>query len=157
MNQEFPFPAKLFADAAKQFQELGGQNLNNVGAYLPPIAQAMMKFNIEMMRFASKRSVECSELPEKMAKCLTTPDMFRAQMSFVETMRQQYAEEWFRLLEIMGEFSWSAMKPDGAMNVEAAPNWSGMTAWAPLAAWSKSFNQSGTQPSPAPSNSHAGA
>lgn len=157
MNQEFPFPAKLFADAAKSFQDLSGQNLSSAGNFVPPMAQAMMKINIEMMRFAAKRAAECVDVPEKMAKCQSTPEMFKVQMNFLEAMRQQYAEEWFRLLEIANEMSWNSIRPDGAMSSETSPNWSGMTAWMPLAAWTKRETPPATQPSPAAPNSRAAA
>jgi hypothetical protein len=129
MTQEFPYPAKLFADAAKSFQELSGQNLNAMNAYMPPLAQALAKFNLEMMRFTAKRVVECSELPEKLGKCQSTPDMFKQQMGFIESMRQQYTEEWFRLMEILGDMSWQNYRPDSGLTMDAAPGWNAMTAW----------------------------
>lgn len=162
MNQEFPYPAKLFADAAKSFQELSGQNLNSMGGYVPPIAQTMVKFNIEMMRLAAKRAVECSELPEKLAKCQSTPEMFKVQMNFLETMRQQYTEEWLRLMEITNEMSWSAIKPDGAAAAaETTPSWPGMAAgWGgmtPWAPWGRRESETGAQTSPATPKSRAAA
>lgn len=164
MNQEFPYPAKLFADAAKSFQELSSQNLNSMNSYVPPIAQTMVKLSIEMTRLAAKRAVECSELPEKLAKCQSTPEMFRVQMSFLDTMRQQYTEEWLRLLEIVNEMSWNAIKPDGAETAEMAPgwppmtpNWPGMAGWSPLAPWGKREAATGTQAAPAAPNSRAAA
>jgi hypothetical protein len=154
MNQEFPFPAKLLADAAKSFQELGGQSLSGAGAYFPPIAQAMMKFNLEMMRLTARRAVECSELPEKLAKCQSSPEMFKVQMNFLETMRQQYTEEWLRLLEITNEMAWSAVRPNGQVAAESAAGWPGMAAWTPFAAWPRPDGQTSGQAS---RNSHAEA
>jgi hypothetical protein len=167
MTQEFPYPAKLFADAAKSFQELSGQNLNGVNTYMPPAAQAMTKFSLEMMRFASKRAVECSELPDKLAKCQSTPDMFRVQMSFLENMRQQYAEEWFRLMELANDMPWQSFRMDSfpmtmGGTAETQPNWGDMSSWAPIAAWPKAVwqkrpEQANSQSAPASANSRAAA
>jgi hypothetical protein len=129
MTQEFPYPAKILSDAAKSFQELGSQNLNAVNSYMPPMAQALAKFGLEMMRFSAKRFVECSELPEKLGKCQSTPEMFRKQMAFFDGMRQQYTEEWFRLVEILGDFSWQNVRPNGAASIDTIPGWNAMTAW----------------------------
>jgi hypothetical protein len=151
MNQELTYPAKLFTDAAKSFQEMGGRNLDAVNAYMPPVAQAMTKLSLEMMRFAAARAVECSELPEKLGKCQSTPEMFRQQMAFLENMRQQYAEEWFRLMEIGSDLSWRSFRPEG-MGPEASTGWSAMASWMPQAAWQKSDEQpAAEQPAPAPS------
>jgi hypothetical protein len=170
MTQEFPYPTKLFADAAKSFQELSGQNLNSINTYMPPVAQAMTKVSLEMMRFASKRAVECSELPDKLSKCQSTPDMFRVQMSFFESLRQQYAEEWFRLMELANDMSMQSFRTDMfpanmGSNAETRPNWGDISSWSPMSAWQmaawqkavwqKRPEQANSQSAPASADSQA--
>lgn len=133
MTQEYPNPAKLFADATKSFQELSGQNLSAFNAFMPPLAQATAKFSLELMRFAARRAVECSELPDKLGKCQSAPEMFRQQMSFLEAQRQQYTEEWFRLMEIATDTSWLTYRAETAAPVETLPGWGAMAAWLPQA------------------------
>lgn len=55
----------------------------------------------EMLRFINKRICEDLEMPVRMAQCKSPADMVERQMSFANTMMEDYADESRKMMALM--------------------------------------------------------
>jgi len=90
-------------DFFRQLKDLGRQNVSYWTSSLPPFAAALAKWNLEMMRFSAKRSLEYRELSSRISQCRTPMEIWGEQRRFFEHMQQEYTQEMHRLLELVGD------------------------------------------------------
>lgn len=88
-------------DASRGFSELNGQSLNFMFETFPPMAMAFTKWTMELVRFGAKRANEYNELPGRMAKCQSAADLYAEQIRFFTSLREDYAEETGRMLDLV--------------------------------------------------------
>jgi hypothetical protein len=102
-------------DMFKHLHDISRNNLTYLSGVFPPLASSLAEWNLEMLRFSTRRAMEYRELSERLSRCRTPNEMWAEQLRFFEQLQSEYSAEMGRLLSLLNGVAQNAAQ-DAAQN-----------------------------------------
>ncbi len=88
-------------DMFKHLHDISRNNLTYLSGVFPPLASSLAEWNLEMLRFSTRRAMEYRELSDRLSRCRTPNEMWAEQLRFFEQLQSEYSTEMGRLLALL--------------------------------------------------------
>lgn len=89
------------AQVSEDWSAMNQQGVHVMLDFFPALAGTFTGWWAETLRFGAKRAAEYRQLPARLANCESAAGLFAEQMRFFSTMREDYAGQGNKLLEML--------------------------------------------------------